>query len=105
MSLIGTSLTGSGGYGVRYGQTDTAPLHLYLMNILVYSGEDDSVCATSGTDARVWDLLGNDVILGEYWKDWKVDEQVAGFVSKFKDGVLTYATVHGAGHEVPTVRN
>ena len=98
---------------VRYSnkdmQKDMAPLYNYLidggfdLNILVYSGDDDSVCATSGTDAWIWDL-GYDVVKGKYWKDWKVDKQVAGFVSHFKGGAMTYATVHGAGHEVPTYK-
>jgi carboxypeptidase C (cathepsin A) len=90
-------------------QKDMAPLYNYLIDggyglkILVYSGDDDSVCATSGTDAWIWDL-GYETIAGKYWRDWKVDEQVAGYVSHFEDGVMTYATVHGAGHEVPTYK-
>ncbi|GMI40694.1 hypothetical protein TeGR_g1485 [Tetraparma gracilis] len=98
---------------VRYSrkdmQKDMAPLYNYLIDggyglkILVYSGDDDSVCATSGTDAWIWDL-GYETIAGKYWRDWKVDEQVAGYVSHFEDGVMTYATVHGAGHEVPTYK-
>ena len=75
----------------------------YGLKILVYSGDDDSVCAMSGTDEWLWDL-GYSPVEGKYWKEWKVDKQTAGYVTHFEDGALTYATVHGAGHEVPTYK-
>lgn len=86
-----------------------APYYNYLidggygLSILVYSGDDDSVCAMSGTDDWLWDL-GYETIDGKYWQEWVVDQQTAGYVTHFKDGALTYATVHGAGHEVPTYK-
>lgn len=75
----------------------------YGLHILVYSGDDDSVCATSGTQDWLW-KLGYDVEPGKYWRTWEVDGQTAGYVTHFKDSVLTFATVHGAGHEVPTYK-
>ena len=75
----------------------------YGLKILVYSGDDDSVCALSGTDDWLWNL-GYEPVEGKYWKEWVVDQQTAGYVTHFKDGALTYATVHGAGHEVPTYK-
>jgi hypothetical protein len=45
----------------------------------------------------------------EIWKPWKVLGQTAGFVTHFDlgknaRGSLSFATVHGAGHEVPAYR-
>jgi len=87
------------------------PVYEYLfdgkfnLNILVYSGDDDSVCATSGSQEWIWDLRGQSVTSD--WAQWKyVDDyygsQIAGYVVKFKD--FTFATVHSAGHEVPTYK-
>ena len=75
----------------------------YGLHILVYSGDDDSVCATSGTQDWLWQL-GYEVEPGKYWRVWEVDGQTAGYVTHFKDNALTFATVHGAGHEVPTYK-
>ena len=93
---------------VRYNVLDRErkmmPYYNYLidggfgLNILVYSGDDDSVCANTGTQDWIWDL-GYEVQAGKYWKEWIVDEQTAGYVSHFKNDVITFATVHGAGHE------
>lgn len=78
------------------------------LRILVYSGDDDSVCGTIGTQKWLWDL-GFPVKTNEYWKVWEIDSQVAGYISQFetpfsKDSRLTFATVHYAGHEVPTYK-
>lgn len=72
----------------------------YNLDILVYSGDSDSVCGLWGT--QVWmNGLGFDVN-GAHWAPWKDnDGQPAGFVTQF-DKNLTLVTVHGAGHEVPT---
>jgi len=78
------------------------------LRILVYSGDDDSVCGTIGTQKWLW-TLGYQVKADEYWKVWKVDGQTAGYITQFdtpfsKDPRLTFATVHFAGHEVPTYK-
>jgi carboxypeptidase C (cathepsin A) len=78
------------------------------LRILVYSGDDDSVCGTIGTQKWLW-TLGYQVKTDEYWKVWKVDGQTAGYITQFdtpfsKDPRLTFATVHFAGHEVPTYK-
>jgi len=99
---------------IRYSELDTLdpmePIYQYLfngnysLNILVFSGDDDSVCATSGSQAWIWDL--RDDVTSD-WAQWKyVDDyygsQVAGYFVKFHD--FTFATVHSAGHEVPTYK-
>jgi len=45
----------------------------YDLKILIYSGDADSVCATSGTQMWMYDL-GYDVI--DEWKPWTVEQQV-----------------------------
>ena len=70
------------------------------LKLMIYSGDDDSVCATMGTQQFIWDL-GLDVV--SQWQPWMTPEgQVGGYITKFTG--LTFATVHGAGHMVPATR-
>ena len=76
------------------------------LRILVYSGDDDSVCGTVGTQKWIWDL-GYPV--KSLWKVWEVNQQVAGYITHFitphsTKSRLIFATVHFAGHEVPTYK-
>jgi carboxypeptidase C (cathepsin A) len=76
------------------------------MRILVYSGDDDSVCGTIGTQRWIYDL---GFPLVQDWTTWFLDGQTAGYISKFKTPFsgksrFTFMTVHGAGHEVPTYK-
>jgi carboxypeptidase C (cathepsin A) len=71
------------------------------LKIMVFSGDDDSVCGTVGTQSWIYDL-GYDVVPGTAWASWDYEGQVAGYVQKFEG--YTFATVHGAGHEVPTYK-
>jgi hypothetical protein len=78
------------------------------LRIMVYSGDDDSVCGTIGTQKWLWNL-GFPVKSGKYWNVWEIDGQTAGYITQFetpfsKDPRLTFATVHFAGHEVPTYK-
>ena len=73
--------------------------------VMVYSGDDDSICATLGTQQWVWDM---GFTASETWTPWHFqntedDGQVAGFTTKFKEG-MSFVTVHGAGHMVPQTR-
>eukprot|EP00729_Bicosta_minor_P030823 gene30823-4610_t len=70
------------------------------LKIMIYSGDDDSVCATLGSQQFVWDL-GLDAI--STWKPWLIDGQTAGFKTQFQ-GNFDFVTVHGAGHMVPQTR-
>ena len=73
------------------------------------SGDDDSVCATLGTQQFIWDL-GLEVL--SPWQPWFMDDgpkcpgpackQVGGYAVSF-DG-LSLVTVHGAGHLAPATR-
>jgi carboxypeptidase C (cathepsin A) len=78
----------------------------HSLNILIVSGDDDSICSTTGTQDWIYDL-GAPPKKHSLWKPWKVDGQTAGFVTHFDMGrktkaTLTFATVHGAGHEIPS---
>lgn len=97
---------------IRYKQSDghnsMVPYYQYLidgnfgLNILVYSGDDDSVCATVGTQSWIWGM-GYDVS-GRMWQPYTLDGQTAGYFTAWKDTKLGFLTVHGAGHEVPTYK-
>jgi carboxypeptidase C (cathepsin A) len=79
------------------------PYYQYLsqikppLKIWIYSGDDDSVCATAGDQEWIWDFPAS-----SRWQAWHVEDQVAGYVTHFRGFV--YSTVHGAGHMVPTTR-
>ena len=100
-------------YTVSYNGTDstevsTAPIYNYLidgkfgLNILVYSGDDDSVCGTVGTQSWIWGL--GYTVAGKMWQTYTFDSQVAGYATQWKDTHLGFLTIHGAGHEVPTYK-
>jgi carboxypeptidase C (cathepsin A) len=97
-------------YSIKYehNSNSTAPIYNYLidggygLNILVYSGDDDSICATIGTQDWIWGL-GYE-ISGKKWTTYTVSEQTAGYITKWKDTKMGFVTVHGAGHEVPTYK-
>jgi len=44
------------------------------LKMLVFSGDDDAVCSTAGTQSWIWDL-GVDALPGREWQPWKVDER------------------------------
>merc|ERR1712054_607467 len=77
------------------------------LKMMVFSGDDDSVCATIGTQSWIW-KLGFEV--SDEWKAWYyVDPeygpgQVGGYKVSWKgakNATLTLVTVHDSGHEVP----
>ena len=77
------------------------------LQIFIYSGDDDSVCSTTGTQSWIYDV-GFQPKADCFWKAWKTEGEVAGYATRFElgttDGQFTFATVHGAGHEVPAYR-
>ena len=95
-------------YNVFYNYSDIdvsmTPIYNYLIDsganltILVYSGDDDTVCATLGTQEWIWDLGYN--VSGKPWQPYYVSGQPAGYLTKWKGTGLAFMTVHGAGHEV-----
>lgn len=69
------------------------------LNLLVYNGDTDMMCNFLGDEWFVDDL--NQKLIHDY-EPWHVKGQVAGFVKKFHG--ITYMTVKGSGHMVPTDR-
>jgi len=72
----------------------------YDLRILILSGDDDSVCATRGT--QYW-LTDFGLTISDSWTAWYIDEQVAGYLVQYEDN-LAFTTIHGAGHEVPAFK-
>jgi carboxypeptidase C (cathepsin A) len=68
------------------------------LRILVYSGDDDSICSTAGAQLWIWGM-GNVV---DAWRPWYSKGQVAGYTVEFPG--MRFSTVHGAGHMVPSTR-
>jgi len=98
-------------YTLRYANkdmmVDMTPYYNYLLDggydldILVYSGDDDSVCSTEGTQSWIWDLGYRVASERERWATYTLDGQTVGYATRFNSR-LGFVTVHGAGHEVPT---
>jgi hypothetical protein len=97
---------------IRYkqadGHHDMTPHYNYLidggykLNMVVYSGDDDDVCATSGTQSWIWDL--GYTVSGKQWQAYTVNGQTGGYITKWANTKFAFATVRAAGHEVPTYK-
>lgn len=70
------------------------------LQILVYSGDDDSICGTVGTQEWIWDL-GFDLSSDSVWQPYYVDSIHSGYYTKWENVKLAFVTVRDAGHEVP----
>ena len=98
--------------------TSMVPLHRKLMShtapplrVLIYSGDVDGIVPTAGTRAWVESLAWP---LAAPWRAWNCSGgghrgvQTAGYVEVFHTPALaaglTFATVRGAGHMVPTTQ-
>jgi len=79
--------------------------HESALNMMIFSGDDDSICATLGSQQFIWGL-GYTPNEAMNWKAWKVDEQIAGYYTEFDvpNGKFAFVTVHGAGHMVPSTQ-
>ena len=107
-SIVWTECSSSIDYHNSEVDQSTVPLFKELidrgdLDVLVYSGDDDSVCATVGTQNWVWGL-GYPVADDDRWLEYVVGGQVAGYLTRFRGHRFALLTVHGAGHEVPTYR-
>jgi len=87
------------------------PIYKYLidsgvkLHMTIYSGDDDSVCATLGDQQWIykqgWEIE-------KAWTPWLYDsddngKQLGGYYVKFKDAI-NFITIHSAGHETPFFR-
>ena len=80
----------------------------YDIKMLMYSGDDDSVCALQGTMSFL-EGLEFSIDPSYDWEEWQYDDQLAGFYTRYlkADGVSTalhFQTVRSAGHMVPTTQ-
>jgi carboxypeptidase C (cathepsin A) len=116
---------------INYSKEDSITPQMYLyeeliaygkqsgsnLKMMVFSGDDDSVCSTASTQYWIW-KIGADPIPDRTWLPWKFENQTAGYLTEFDLGgggndnsnsnsnssSFIFATVHGAGHEVPAYR-
>jgi carboxypeptidase C (cathepsin A) len=72
------------------------------LDILVYSGDNDDVCGTIGAQDWIWSMGYK--VAGKMWQPYTVNGQVGGYATKWENTGFGFATVHGAGHEVPTYK-
>lgn len=73
------------------------------IELLVFNGDQDTVCNFFGDEQFVDDLDLKEITPRKPWYYTSAKDstkQIGGFAHRFKD--LTYATVKGAGHMVPT---
>ena len=74
------------------------------LRVLVYSGVNDMAVNTLGTEESVNILqAATKANVVDEWRSWHHDGQVAGWTQKW-DNDVTFVTVRGAGHMVPTSR-
>jgi len=90
-------------YGTLLGTMDEGTVNLDMM---IFSGDDDSVCSLSGTQSWIWNLGFHPDGTNHYWVPWTVSNQTAGYLTQFQlrnpKSSFIFATVDGAGHEVPS---
>jgi len=75
------------------------------IKIVLFSGDDDSVCGTPGTQYWLRNM-GFDTDIQHDWKEWKIDDELAGFYTRFlvpntNTSAIHFQTVRSAGHMVP----
>ena len=121
-SLAGVDVSGADGGNkkwfecseqINYNQSDylvsTVPIYKKIaeeekdIKMLIFSGTDDSVCSTLGTQTWMWQM-GIEVDEDCNWLPYKVAGQVAGYLTHWNNTNLYLATVLNAGHEVPMYR-
>uniref|UniRef100_A0ACD5Y143 Uncharacterized protein n=1 Tax=Avena sativa TaxID=4498 RepID=A0ACD5Y143_AVESA len=65
--------------------------------VWLFSGDFDSVCPFPATRYTIHDL---GIAVTEPWRPWTASKEVGGYVQAYTEG-LVFATVRGAGHQVP----
>ena len=75
-------------------------LHVFIM-----SGTNDSICGTVSTQEWIEEL---DIKPIKKWKQYFVDKEPAGYLNTYRANNkkrFLFATVNGAGHEIPMYKN
>eukprot|EP01084_Bolivina_argentea_P106692 190870_1 len=100
--------------GVVYNYADSAlpmePKYQYLcdgnynLKMAVFSGDDDTVCGTMGTQYWMNNMTKWNLTHDGAWKPWIFKQQTGGYQTKWNCGKqqnISLVTVHSAGHQVP----
>jgi carboxypeptidase C (cathepsin A) len=93
-------------YNMADGETAMEPIYQFLLantqlQMVIFSGDDDSVCASLGTQHWMFNLVGTEIT--SPWTQWmytseEYGQQIGGSIVQFKG--ISLVTVHGAGHMV-----
>ena len=77
----------------------------YNLKMAIYSGDDDTVCGTMGTQYWMWNMTNWNTTSDGSWRAWDdVNGQTGGYRNKWNCGKnqnISLVTVHSAGHQVP----
>ncbi|XP_003576614.1 serine carboxypeptidase II-3 [Brachypodium distachyon] len=65
--------------------------------VWLFSGDFDSVCPFTATRYSIHDL---GLAVAEPWRPWTASKEVGGYIQLYTGG-LVFASVRGAGHQVP----
>lgn len=93
-------------YNRADGAVSMVPVYRYLLQgnfnlrILVYSGDDDGVCGTIGTQKWIWNLGNTLTSPDDEWQPYLFHGQLAGYYTIWRENKMGFVTIHGAGHEV-----
>ncbi|XP_055814445.1 serine carboxypeptidase-like 40 [Solanum dulcamara] len=68
------------------------------VRVWIYSGDTDGAVPVTSTKKSIKAM---NLTVDQPWRSWLYDGEVGGYVETYKGG-LTFATVRGAGHEVPS---
>ena len=74
---------------------------LMHLDVFIISGTNDSICGTTATQEWI-DTL--DIKPKKIWRQYFINKEPSGYLSTYKADkhkTFTFATVNGAGHEVP----
>nr|CAD1833636.1 unnamed protein product [Ananas comosus var. bracteatus] len=69
------------------------------IQVWIYSGDVDGRVPVTSSRYSINQLK---LPVKTSWKPWSIDDEVGGYSVIYGDGNLTFVTVRGAGHEVPS---
>ncbi|GFP84292.1 serine carboxypeptidase-like 40 [Phtheirospermum japonicum] len=73
-------------------------LDIYGLRVWIFSGDVDGRVPVTSTQLSIKEMKRS---IQSYWRPWYLNKSVGGYTQEYEGG-LTFATVRGAGHEVPT---
>eukprot|EP01084_Bolivina_argentea_P106690 190868_1 len=97
-------------YNYSWSKIPQQPNYQYLcdsnhnLKLTIYSGDDDTVCGTMGTQTWMHNMTQWKLTSDGAWRPWIFQGQTGGYKTKWKCGnqqTISLVTIHSAGHEVP----